>query len=152
MHFSLVHCHLLYCNLIWGGADKSNINSLYLIQKKRQFAQSLMLNLMLTLCHYLNLLMSFRYQNLSLSPSCNLCILMFTIFCHHLLKMFGPLTGKEEKQKISQDSEVIRKYSNHLLEPILLVICPLLHCQNFGIPLVMTTLNLFVTKMSSTVN
>ena len=107
---------------------------------------------MLTLCHYLNLLMSFRYQNLSLSPSCNLCILMFTIFCHHLLKMFGPQTGKEEKQKISQDSEVIRKYSNHLLEPILLVICPLLHCQNFGIPSVMTTLNLFVTKMSSTVN
>ena len=34
LYFSLVHCHLLYCNLIWGCANKSNINSLYLIQKK----------------------------------------------------------------------------------------------------------------------
>ena len=47
-------CYLLYCNIIWGCANKSTIKSLHLIQKKA-FAQFFTLNIILILFYYSNL-------------------------------------------------------------------------------------------------
>jgi hypothetical protein len=34
LYFSLIHCHLNYCNIVWGCANSKCINELFLKQKK----------------------------------------------------------------------------------------------------------------------
>ena len=92
IYYSLVYSHLSYCNILWGGASKSFIHDLFLLQQKAiqivcktyylSHTDTLFKNMNLLkltdINTYLTCLFIFKYLNKQLPAVCN-CFLLLTI-------------------------------------------------------------------------